>query len=145
MSCLSDLQQAFAEKIPLFDDPVLMAKFSAVQASHEQDRAMRAVLAALRKELKEHGLYEGSKLEIMDRYEIKQTELSSWPFYVLGAVQKASKGRVRPRQPPKRQKKQAVASESESFEEPAVVEVGVVRRSSRGRVPKHHYDDEYYE
>jgi phage tail tape-measure protein len=51
--------------------------------------AVQALARELRTQLVQRGQYAGSKLELMDIYGVKLSELSAWPFYVGRFTRKA--------------------------------------------------------
>ncbi len=55
-----------------------------MQESHRVLLAVQALVREFRMQLKRNGRYNGSKLELMDVYGVKTSELSVWPFFVGG-------------------------------------------------------------
>ena len=74
--------QEFGDEAPKFDDDQRQASFAQLQASHRVLLAVQALTRELRTQLEQRGQYVGSKLELMDIYGVKLSELSAWPFFV---------------------------------------------------------------
>jgi hypothetical protein len=74
--------QQFGEKAPNFDNEERQAGFGQMQESHRVLLAVQALVREFRMQLKRDRLYKGSKLELMDIYGVKTSELSAWPFFV---------------------------------------------------------------
>ena len=136
--------QAYGENAPNFDDDQRQEGFGQLQSSHQRMRATQALLRELREQLKREHRYKGSKLEFMDHFGVKLSELSEWPFY-LGAFDrkpvaerfysKKSVLRVRHRRKDRPKKVTKSASSGESAQ----------RRSSRTKKKSKKHDDSSYE
>ncbi len=74
--------QVHGTEAPTYDDPKLQNEFAHLQQLHTKQQAQRALVEALRVEMKRHDTYTGSKLELMDKCGVKLTEFSSWPVYL---------------------------------------------------------------
>ena len=70
-------------EVPRFDDPEKRPEIGDMQRYSLKLAATRAVIRQFRKELKVFGRYEGSKLQLMDQFSVKRSELSEWPIYLL--------------------------------------------------------------
>ncbi len=82
LSDFHDLRQEFGEKAPNFDNDERQAGFGQMQQSHRVLMSVQALVREYRTQLKQSRLYKGSKLELMDIYGVKTSELSAWPFFV---------------------------------------------------------------
>jgi hypothetical protein len=76
------LVQEYGDEAPKFDDDGRQASFAQLQESHRVLMAVQALSRELRTQLVERKQYAGSKLELMDIFGVKLSELSAWPFYV---------------------------------------------------------------
>lgn len=76
------VEQELGTEVPKFDNDDRQEGFARLQRSHQVLMAVQALTRQFRIELKERKQYQGSKLELMDIYGVKLSELSAWPFYV---------------------------------------------------------------
>ena len=63
-----------------------MEKLVTVQEVQIREQAIRMVLRQMRKNFKKDGRYVGTKLESMDRFEVKLSELPPFPVVLRGGV-----------------------------------------------------------
>jgi hypothetical protein len=146
--CLSHLQQAFGDAIPLFVTPERQGPFAHCQKRHERDQAFRAIFEDFRCILKEKGAYLGSLVEIIDRYEIKIAGVALEPFLIVPKVVVRAR-----RAAPKRPSRAEAHDDSdlgESFSPPdspmgSDAPAPALRRSSRRQRQKRDADMDYYE
>jgi hypothetical protein len=68
--------------VPNFDDNTLRSELSNVSAYENKLAVTRMIVRQLREELKATHHYKWSKLELMDDYKVKESELSAWPMYL---------------------------------------------------------------
>ncbi|MCA9362190.1 hypothetical protein KC906_02350 [Candidatus Kaiserbacteria bacterium] len=94
-----DSQEYGAAARELDDDESQLA-YGRVAERMEYERGGRALMRAFRQKLHETGKYAGSKVEIMDIFHIKLTELSSWPLVLTpcGVFEESGQPKVRRRQ-----------------------------------------------
>ncbi len=136
--------QAYGENAPNFDDDERQERFGQLQSSHQRMRATQALLRELRVQLKKENRYKGSKLEFMDHFGVKLSELSDWPFF-LGAFDRKpvkngfyeKKSALRVHHPWKDRPKKVPESATSGESAP--------RRSSRPKKKSKKHDDSSYE
>jgi hypothetical protein len=79
--------KAYAGRPPAFDKPATQEKYDDVELIHREQQALRKLIREVRIVLRERGEYEGTKLEMLDRYEAKLTELSTIPIALRPEIQ----------------------------------------------------------
>ncbi len=70
-------------KIPNFDDKAKRAEMADMEGHERLQAATRALIRELRVQLQRSGRYGGSKLELLDQFNVKMSELSCWPIYLV--------------------------------------------------------------
>jgi hypothetical protein len=78
--------QEFVEntnKIPNFDDKGKRPEMADMEGHEQLLAAVRALTRELRVQMQRSGRYGGSKLELLDQFNVKISELSCWPIYLV--------------------------------------------------------------
>jgi hypothetical protein len=135
--------------VPTFDSKELQEKYSRLQSSAQEFALIRLAISRFRDLLETNDLYEGSKLQLMDDYKVKLTELSEFPFFLklLPPARPRKKG-VRRKELVSKKKAKLNTEEGDSGADAAgaVVEKTVSQSRLSGRVRKatKHNEDEGY-
>lgn len=116
------------KEVPLFDDRTLRPGLADMEQHAKRIAAARALIGQFREQLQQSGRYEGSKLALMDEFQVKRSDFSVWPIHL---VKWKVKGLKKPRAKAKKRAKQ----ESQKLSEVGF-DVEVVRKSSRARRSK---------
>jgi hypothetical protein len=82
MCCSYVLGKVYGDNAPNFDDDQRQKQIGQLQPSHQRMRSTQALLREMRVRLRQNNRYKGSKLEIMDHFHVKLSELSEWPLYL---------------------------------------------------------------
>ena len=120
-------------EVATFDNKSKRTELGDMEAHEKMLAATRALVRELRIQLQRSGRYTGSKLELIDLFDVKMSELSLWPIYLVRwklDLAKVLKVKT-PGRPAKKKKKE------EKIREP--VEEG--KRSSRTRQETKKYKD----
>lgn len=84
--CWTHAIQVFAARATRFNADEFAEKFDNVQKYHQEQHAMRRLIGEVRRVLVERSEYEGSKIEMLDAYHAKLTELSTVPIVLRPGV-----------------------------------------------------------
>lgn len=79
-----DVFQKFVDdekEVALFDDGALRPGLADIEQHAKRIAASRALM--FREQLRRSGRYEGSKLALMDDFQVKRSDFSVWPIYVV--------------------------------------------------------------
>lgn len=88
---MSIFVQDYGDEPPLFNDKEKQKAVSQLQTQRAKQTMSLMVIALYRERLKREHAYEGSKLALMDEYEVRLSGLSSDPFLV--GLMKVSRAR----------------------------------------------------
>jgi len=86
MLVFCDVFQKFVgdeKEVPLFDDGTLRPALADMDQHAKRLAASRALIGQFREQLRRSGRYEGSKMALMDHYQVKRSDFSVWPIYVV--------------------------------------------------------------
>ncbi len=83
---VADVQQSYGARVPAFAADARQLPYLDLEEYHLTQQALRRLIRRMRKELQKSDAYHGSKLEQLDEYEVKLTELSTFPIVLRPGI-----------------------------------------------------------
>lgn len=85
-ACVANVLQTYGGRAPAFASEDRQLPYLDLEDYHLTQQAMRRLLREVRKELQRSGEYRGSKLEQLDVFEVKLTELSTFGIVIRSGI-----------------------------------------------------------